>query len=121
MRVFYFVPPFGSTPGVWSLTFILASALFLSFTGSLIFIPADHSAVTGTADVALVSEKPMIPPKSIIVHQSTRIYHIRAPKFSAHNSLNVASELSALPPYSNIVLLAQLLPSAALSVHAGSQ
>jgi hypothetical protein len=43
--------------------------------------------------------------------------------FKAHpyNSLNVANELSALPGYSNIVLLAQLLPSAALSTHAGSQ
>jgi hypothetical protein len=38
-----------------------------------------------------------------------------------YNSLNVASELKALPLYSNIVLLAQLLPNAALSVHAGSQ
>jgi hypothetical protein len=38
-----------------------------------------------------------------------------------YNSLNVAIELNALPPYSNIVLLEQLLPKAALSVHAGSQ
>jgi hypothetical protein len=38
-----------------------------------------------------------------------------------YNPLNVASELKALPPYSNIVLLEQLLPNAALSVHAGSQ
>ena len=37
-----------------------------------------------------------------------------------YNSLNVANELSALPPHSNIALFEQLLPSAALSTHAGS-
>lgn len=38
-----------------------------------------------------------------------------------YSSLKVANELSALPPHSNIALFEQLLPSAALSTHAGSQ
>jgi len=47
--------------------------------------------------------------------------HHHLPHHDRYSSLNVANELSALPPYSNMVLLEQLLPSAALSTHAGSQ
>jgi hypothetical protein len=62
----------------------------------------------------------LIPLSTESFHHHHRHYH-RHHHRHHHNSLNVANELSALPPYSNMVLLEQLLPRAALSTHAGSQ